>query len=266
MRQIVINSDYQYFAGIDIHKKYSFMTIVDQKGYVQEQGRFEHATQSSDIISTLLKYGGKIQATMESSYGWYWLADSLERDKIPFKLAHPQKINAIAGAKKTDKGDAKILADLLRIQLLPEAWVPDKADRQLKELLRFRCRLVEVRSTLKRHLHDVLDKQNRACPYTDILGKKSVLWLEQLKCPEPYGMEIQLHLERASLLSTQLDKLEGLVSNHYEANPTAKLLNTIPGIGKLSGLTLAVEIGSITRFANKRDVNNSLILCIYSAK
>jgi transposase len=252
MQQIIINNNYKYFAGIDLHKKYSYMTIVDQSGYIQEQGRFDHESNTSALIATLQKYGDQIQATMESSYGWYWMANELERVEIPFKLAHPKKINAIAGAKKTDKGDAKILADLLRIQLLPEAWVPNKQDRELKELLRFRSQVVLERSSIKRHLHDVLAKQNITCPYTNILGKKSQLWLKSLSCPQPYGIEIDLQLVQAELYETQIKTLDALVSNASVKNKTAQLLQTIPGIGTITALTLAVEIGDIHRFTNKR--------------
>lgn len=238
------------YAGIDLHKTYMFVTLMNKDGYIQRQGRFEN--KDDTLIPALLQYNIPIEATVESSYGWYWLADSLDAAHIPFLLAHPQKVNAIVGKKKTDKEDSKALADLLRTNLLPQSYIPTKMERHLKELLRFRMQLVEQRSTIKRRLHDILAKQNIVCEYSDILGKGAQEWLTSLSCPSPYKEEIDTSIFLANNLTLQIERYTTSVKDQVQKDPNAQLLLTVPGIGEILALTLSVEIGDVHRFVNDR--------------
>jgi len=188
---------------------------------------------------------------VESTYGWYWLADKLEQRQIPFKLAHPKKVNAIADKKKTDREDAKILADLLRTNLLPTSYIPKKKTRAVKELYRFRMGLVEQRANSKRRLHDILRKQNLTCPYTDILGKRSLKWLIEKRMPFPYKGETKSLIKIAAVLNQQINIYDKRIKQLTADNPEAKLLRTIPGVGAILSLIIAMEIGEISRFANR---------------
>ncbi|MFH1705306.1 MAG: IS110 family transposase [Patescibacteria group bacterium] len=237
------------YAGIDLHKSYCFMTIVNQSGYIQHQARYEN--DKDDLVETLSRLGN-IEAVVESTYGWYWLADKLEQRQIPFKLAHPKKVNAIADKKKTDREDAKILADLLRTNLLPTSYIPKKKTRAVKELYRFRMGLVEQRANSKRRLHDILRKQNLTCPYTDILGKRSLKWLIEKRMPFPYKGETKSLIKIAAVLNQQINIYDKRIKQLTADNPEAKLLRTIPGVGAILSLIIAMEIGEISRFANNR--------------
>lgn len=246
----MLNNVNKLYAGIDLHKTYMFVTVMNKDGYIQRQGRFENKEHT--LIPTLLQYNIPIEATVESSYGWYWLADDLDKAQIPFLLAHPKKVNAIVGKKKTDKEDSKALANLLRTNLLPQAYIPTKMERNLKELLRFRLHLVEQRSTIKRRLHDILAKQNITCEYSDVLGRKAQEWLSHLGCPSPYQEEIETSLLLANNLTVQIEKFTNQVKDQTQSDPNAQLLLTIPGIGEILALTLSTEIGDVFRFANNR--------------
>lgn len=246
----MLNNVNKLYAGIDLHKTYMFVTVMNKDGYIQRQGRFENRDHT--LIPALLQYNIPVEATVESSYGWYWLADDLDNARIPFLLAHPKKVNAIVGKKKTDKEDSKALADLLRTNLLPQAYIPTKMERNLKELLRFRLHLVENRSTIKRRIHDILAKQNIICEYSDVLGKKAHEWLSLLNCPSPYQEEIDSCLLLADNLTVQIDEFTNRVKDQTQQDANAQLLLTIPGIGDILALTLSVEIGDVFRFANDR--------------
>lgn len=242
-----------FYAGIDLHKKYSYITIMDNNGYVQSRQRHEH--KKNTIIPALQEYNTieqKLLTTVEATYGWYWLADELDAANIAVSLAHTAKVKAVVGKKKTDKEDSKALADLLRCNLLPTAYIPTMYERSLRELLRFRMQLVQQRGTIKRRLHDILRKQNIDCTYTDILGVQAQVWLKSLFCPYPYGQEIQSCLELAQTFTDQLEIVTKDIQSKATIDDTAQLLMTIPGIGAILGITLAVEIGDITRFANDR--------------
>jgi len=189
-----------WYAGIDLHKKYAYVTIMDKLGYIQHQGRFNN--QDKKLVPVLAASQMPIQAIIESTYGWYWLGEALEHAKIPYVLAHPKKVHDVVGRKKTDKEDSKALADLYRTNLLPTAYVPTPEERSLRELLRFRFRLVEQKSSCQRRLRDILAKHNLECEYTDILGKSAKEWLKGLNLPFPYNAEIITLLN----LTEHLDK------------------------------------------------------------
>jgi transposase len=243
----------KYYAGIDLHRDYSYITIMDQSGYIQKQGTYKN--REDELIPTLLKYQG-IQAVVESTYGWYWLGEKLEAARINYHLAHPQKVKAIAGTKKTDKVDSKILADLLRVNLLPMAYIPTSDERALKQLLRFRFGLVTQKSTAKRRLRDLLAKQNLHCPARDISGKGAREWLEAQCFKFPYEMEINTLLTQISQLEEHIQKYNQQIQQQVGANGNAQLLMSIPGVGPIIALTLTMEIGRIGRFSNARALSS----------
>lgn len=253
------------FAGIDIHKLYAYVTIMNVHGQIQYQGRFENREEK--LLPHLLSYNQPIETTVEASYGWYWLADSLEKANISITLAHPKKVNALVGSKKTDKEDSKALANLLRTNLLPAAYIPTRWERSMKELLRFRLQLVEHRSSLKRRLHDILAKQNISCDFTDILGKSARVWILSLSCPSPYKEEIDSVIILCDQISQQVEQITNRLMEIADNDPSMLILQTIPGVGKILSMTLVSEIGDIHRFANDRALSSyaGVVPSVYSS-
>lgn len=240
----------KWYAGIDLHRNYSHVTIMDKQGYIQSQARYEN--REDGLIPALLACKYPVEAVVESTYGWYWLGDKLEGAKINYFLAHPQKVKAINGKVKTDERDSKILADLLRCNLLPMSYIPSKDERSIKELLRFRFRLVENLSSVKRRLRDILAKQNLICEYSDIIGKSAKEWFNKQEFKYPYNTEALTLLKQADQLKEHIRQYDTKVEKHVEESDDALLLQTIPGVGKIIALTLVTEIGNIERFPNAR--------------
>lgn len=238
------------YAGIDLHKHYAFVTVMDHQGYIQQQTRYENKEEK--LVPALQSFDKPIRATVESCYGWYWLADKLEEAEIPFCLAHPKKVNAIVGKKKTDREDSKALADLLRTNLLPMSYIPTHHERDLKELLRFRSHLVEQRSTYKRRAHDILDKQNIHCEFSNIFGKRAKEWISNLNCPAPYQTELNTLIRLSEEVEAEIEKYEELIEGCEGADENVELLKSIPGIGSVLALTLSSEIGDVKRFKDAR--------------
>lgn len=244
------NNDNCLYAGIDLHKSYSYMTVMDKDGYIHHQGKHKHTDQT--LVPTLKSFPQPVMASMESTYGWYAQADELTQANITFVLAHPTKINAIAGKKKTDKEDAKILADLHRTNLLPRSYIPTKAERDLRQIVRFRLQLVHARSQAKTRIRDLLQKQRLVCPYGDVMGKKGLEWLKQQDYPPVYGKQINSLIRQARQLSDEVKDYDGLIHAWAKHEPKTKLLQSVPGIGKLFSVMVLVEMGSIDRFRNGR--------------
>src|SRR5439155_15527842 len=114
----------------------------------------------------------------EAAYGWGWLADLLDDYELEAHLVHPAACKAIASARlKNDKVDARMLAHLLRTDLLPEAWIAPKEVRDLRVLLRHRASLVRVRTSLKNRIHAVLADEGRGGAGGEVGGGEGQQWL-----------------------------------------------------------------------------------------
>lgn len=223
---------------------------MDQFGYIQHQGRFTN--NENKLVPFLSENKTAVEAIVESTYGWYWLGEELESAKIPYVLAHPKKVHDLLKGRKTDKTDSKALADLYRTNLLPEAYIPTVEERNFRELLRFRFQLVQQRGTMQRRLRDILAKQNIECEYADILCKSAKEWLRSQEFRFPYKEEINTILNLCETLDKDIAVYTQKVEAQSKDNPTAKLLESIPGIGNILALLLAVEIGDIKRFPTDR--------------
>jgi transposase len=114
------------------------------------------------LRAVFAELGGEAQVALEAAFGWEWLADLLEGEGIEFHLAHPRNTKAIAAARvKTDAVDARMLAHLLRADLLPEAYVAPRELRELRELLRHHIGLTRLRTALKNRVHGLLARQGQ---------------------------------------------------------------------------------------------------------
>jgi transposase len=110
--------------------------------------------------------------TIEAVRNWYWLYELLEELGVAVKLVHPRKVRLIAESKnKSDKVDALVLAQLERTDYLPQAYIPPRPVRDMRELLRYRLVLVRLRTSLKNRIHALLDKLGIQQSFTDLFGK-----------------------------------------------------------------------------------------------
>jgi transposase len=143
------------YAGIDVHRKRSQVAIIDKSGSEVLNRNLENGSEA--LIDILEDLNPGTPVAFEATYGWGWLADLLEEHQLEGHLVHPAACKAIASARlKNDKVDARMLAHLLRTNLLPEAWIAPKDVRDLRVLLRHRASLVRMRTALKNRIHAVL--------------------------------------------------------------------------------------------------------------
>ena len=144
-------------AGMDVHKKFCQIIVCTKEGEVIKEGKVK--TSEREIREFF--YGLKnITLAIEASRNYGYIVDALAKDGHEILMAHPLKTRAIAEAKvKSDKIDAKILADLARGNLLPTSWIPPKEIRELRDLVRQRIFLVRQRTKLKNRIHAELIKR-----------------------------------------------------------------------------------------------------------
>src|SRR5690348_17737704 len=143
------------YVGIDVHRKRSQVAVIDQDGEVLANRNVPNGVKP--ILGVIGGLPAGTPAAFEAAFGWGWLVELLEDYGFSPHLVHPLQCKAIASARlKNDKVDAAILAQLLRADLLPEAWIAPPAVRQLRALLRHRAQLVRLRTLLQNRVHAVL--------------------------------------------------------------------------------------------------------------
>jgi transposase len=165
---------------------------------------------------------------------------------------HPLRCKAIASARlKNDKVDAAILAQLLRADLLPEAWIAPAKVRQLRALLRHRISLVRLATQVRNRIHAVAADHgyDRSASYWTGPGRG---WLAELDLPAASREIITDCLAVIDGLAPVIDRIDGELHQHARADPQVKVLRTLPGVGEFTALVMVAEIGDITRFGSAR--------------
>ncbi len=200
---------------------------------------------------------------MEASYGWSYFYDEVKALVREVKMAHPSKTRAIAEARiKTDTLDASTLAHLLRADLIVEAYAPDRTTREKKNLLRYRSALVKTRTMLKNRVHALLsahhveDRQFR--DLTDKFGKQGRAYMEKLVLPGYDRTILSEYLSVISTLNERIKAVEKLISGEFRRDEICRLLETLPGVGKILAVTIRYEIDDIERFISAQK------LCSYA--
>src|SRR5438046_8227115 len=151
------------YVGIDVHRKRSQVAVVGQSGEVLTRRNAPNGAEP--ILKVIGGLPPGTPAAFEAAFGISWLVELLEDYGFDPHLVHPSRCKAIASARlKNDKVDAAILAQLLRADLLPEAWIAPPPVRQLRALLRHRAQLVRLRTLLRNRIHAVLADHGHGRP------------------------------------------------------------------------------------------------------
>ncbi|MFZ1291456.1 MAG: IS110 family transposase [Melioribacteraceae bacterium] len=231
-----------YYTGIDLHKFTSFLTTVDSSGNIVKQQNIKNV--EHNFVQYFGSISGDHKTTVESTMTWYWLDDLLNSLKIPLVLAHAKYVKAIAYAKvKTDKVDSHTLAQLLRMDYIPQAHKISNQNRSLRDALRARLKIVQRHTSVTNSMHLLLAKYNFDNP-------------SQLSGIAKYQYQQLAKLEL--LLNDQILDLEKQLYPSLIPNDDIQRLLWIPGIGKLNAFNILLEVDDINRFDS---VNNFYSYC-----
>ncbi|MBK8943665.1 MAG: IS110 family transposase [Ignavibacteriae bacterium] len=231
-----------YYTGIDLHKFTSYLTTVDSSGKIIKEQNIKNI--DHNFVQYFSDLGTENLTTVESTMTWYWLDDLLNSLKIPLVLAHAKYVKAIAYAKvKTDKVDSHTLAQLLRMDYIPEAYKISNQNRTLRDALRARLKIVQRHTSVTNSMHLLLAKFNFDNP-------------SQLIGISKYQYQQLANLE--SLLNDQILDLEKQLYPDLIPNEDIQRLLWIPGIGKINAFNIVLEVDDINRFES---VNNFYSYC-----
>ncbi|MCL0041360.1 IS110 family transposase [Dehalococcoidia bacterium] len=244
------------YIGVDHHRKQSYISVMDKQGNRIKEGLVAN---QKDKVATFLSQAqcdGDSAAVLEAGRNWPVMYDWLEELVGEVHLAHPLKVKAIAEAKiKTDKIDARVLAHLLRSDLLPEAHVAGPEIRQVRNVLRQRMFFVRLRTMVKNRISSLLDRYPELTdgkPCKDLFSEKGLRWLKKIEVKEVDRRILDEELELYQALKEHIGKSEHLVEELAKEDLRVKLLKSIPGIGKFFAVLIAYEVDDISRFANEK--------------
>ena len=203
------------------------------------------------LRKVIARAGNRPRVVPEATYGWYWAADTLAAAGAQVRLAHPLGVRGFACRRvKNDEKDAADLAGLLRTGRLPEAWIAPDEIRELRELTRYRIKLVRLRTSCKDQVHAVLAKLGVPVTCSDIFGVWGSTWLDGLELGQPYAGKAASLRTLADELTAEITVLEAAIAGLLGHHDGYHAIGALPGIGPVLAAVLAAEIGDITRFGH----------------
>jgi transposase len=237
--------------------------VTDKKGQVRRELTYRNTRTGITELAETLSEHGECTAVLESTGNlWHKTYEVLESKGIPVKLANPLKTRAIAEARiKTDKISARILAHLLRADLIPECYIPPRNVRERRDLLRHRSALIRARTVARNQVHNILDKYDKVCEYKDVFCKAGMRWLEGLELQGIDQEILMSHLRHLRELDMEIGYVESLIASEALRDEDVALLLTLIGVSYFGALLLVSEIGDITRFSSPRKLASWAGLC-----
>lgn len=245
-----------YYIGLDLHKKIIVYCIKNMSGIVVSSGTIA-ATRSA-----LADWAEKLQkpwvAAMEATMFTGWVYDFLKPYAQELKVAHPEMLKAITAAKKkNDRADAEKICDLLRVDLLPQCYMAPQELRELRRVLRYRNHVVHMATTVKNKMSGLLMEVGAEYSKKRLHGRSYFANLLETVENVPPSVKELLKFSRTGLeifTAVQKKLLAALRENSLIYERVQRLM-TIPGVGEVTALTWALEIGDASRFSTRQAIS-----------
>lgn len=245
-----------HYCGIDMHKKSCEGKVEDENETCIREGRFDN-----NILGFKKFFRGinthDMKVVIESTGFWrpaYEIMESMGCDVI---LANPHKIKVIASAKiKNDKISANILVRLLRANLIPESYIPDKETRELKDLLRHRAYLGRMRTRMKNKIHALLAIKGIKHEFNDLFVNAGIEFLNNLVLDKKSKLILNDYLESLINLNVKINRVSRVIEGIAKENDDANILMSIHGIGYYSAMMILAEIGDVNRFPDSEKLTS----------
>jgi transposase len=249
--------------GIDLHKKHFTTTILDENGEVLSKSKVGTDRESIRSYFEKIREMGEMKGVVEATFNWSCFFDEVKDNFEELILSHPKKTRAIAEARiKTDSIDSKVLADLLRANLIPRAYTPSPETREVKNLIRYRMSLIKVRTSLKNRVHKILDRNyiedEILKMLADKFGKRGMRIMKTLELKGNDRKILRGYLDLIEKINVKVREVERKIKKIAEEDEITKLIKTIPGIGNFIALLVRNEIDNIERFSSAKK------LCSYA--
>jgi transposase len=250
-------------VGLDLSRKRVDVCLISEQGELIAHFR---APADRDGLYGLTRrvavYGELVRGVVESMNGARFVHDELVAHGWEVLIADAQRVKGLAPlACKTDKIDARVLAELSVRDLVPAIWLPTPELRREREISRWRLHLVKHRTTLKNRVHSTLIAFGHQVPMADLFGVAGRRLLSELDIPEPWRGHVDASLELIDDLELRIGRIEVELQRSGADHRYVPLLMTAPGFGWITSFTVACEIGDIDRFSSPVKLTGYTGLC-----
>ena len=240
------------YGGIDIHKEKLAGCIMDENGEIFREHIFPFSREAIERFLYGIPNSG-IEIVIEACGIWRGAYKILADLGYEVKLANPKKTHDIACKKKTDRVDARILADLLRTNYLPEVWIPDEQVLKLRDLTRHKSNLTRMRVKVQVKLKGYLLR--KGTKYGKLWNERA---LSELAEEDP---DLRNLIRVYWSLKAEEKEVMGRIRKTARSMKKANLLMSMTGIGELSSLMILAEVGDIKRFKTPKELVSYAGLC-----
>ncbi|MEE8291097.1 MAG: IS110 family transposase [Candidatus Tectomicrobia bacterium] len=237
------------YGGIDLHANNNVVVLLDERDQVVYQKRLPNDL--TQILRQLAPYQSSLcGVVVESTYNWYWLVDGLMDAGYGVHLANTAAIQQYEGLKYTDdRSDARWLAHLLRLGVLPEGYIYPKQERAVRDLLRKRSQLVRYKTANLLSIQNLITRNTGTPISGNRIKQLTAAAIETLLPDRDLALAVQSNLAVMRCLEEQIENLEQVVRARVKLRPEFTNLHTVSGIGPILALTIMLETGEIRRFA-----------------
>ena len=251
-----------YYIGLDIHKKTIAYCVKKIDGTLIRQGTI--CAERKALQHWQSELPGPWYGAMEATIFTGWVYDFLKPYAVDLKVAHPAMLKAITAAKKkNDRDDAEKIADLLRVNLLPESHMMSEELRELRRMLRYRNMIVRTAVKMKNKMSGLLMEVGAQYSKKRLYGKKYFNTLLERVEDVPNSVKELLKLSRSGfeLYDGIQKKLVDALLKNKQIQERVQRLMSIPGVGEVTALTWVLEIGELGRFSSSRHAISYCGLC-----
>lgn len=241
------------YCGIDLHSTNCWIAILDEGFKVVWECRV--ANDIEEILAMLAGYRGELEGVaVESTFNWYWLVDGLQAAGYRVHLTNTWAVKQYEGLKYADdRHDARWLAKLLAMGILPEGYIYPKEERPLRDLLRRRAFLVRKKSSMLLSMHGAFECRTGTRVKTNDLKRWSIEDIDSAIGEPLSALGITCLIHPIQALTEQIKTIEKLVLKRAKLRKEFGLLKTVWGIGPILALTIMYEVGEIARFSKVGD-------------
>ena len=242
--------DLPVMVGMDLHRNNLVCGLIDSSGHRLKEKRLPCDLES--ITRWLEPHRSRLDTiAVESTFNWYWLVDGLRDRGFDVVLANPAKIVQYEGIKHTDDAnDAYFLADLLRLNILPTGHIYDRELRPTRDLLRRRLSIVRQRTALKLSLKSLYARTTGKTLGLTELGRLTPETVMEMFEDSADQLIASEQVRLLAEMQTSVAQIEKAALLKVKNGRSFRGLQSVPGVGKILGLTIALETGPIDRFAS----------------
>ena len=236
------------YGAIDLHSTNNVTVVIDEQDRVAYQKRLPNDL--ALILKELSVYQAELQGiVVESTYNWYWLVDGLMAQGYKLHLANTAAIQQYEGLKYTDDhSDARWLAHLLRLEVLPQGYIYPRADRPVRDLLRKRSQMVRHRTIHLLSIQNLLTRNTGSSLSANRVKGLDIQQVDELLAEPDLALAVKANLSVMSSADQQVELLEQTVTQRVKLRAQFSFLKSVPGIGEILALTIMLETGDIRRF------------------